>query len=93
LTVVLFAQSVNPVDFVHPWHRNVAPARRGDVVRVRTLSGLGVYVSREGQQCWDAPLPCTWRLDPRLRLRVPGDLGSGFVLGPGSEPPPPAVVR
>lgn len=31
-----------------------------------------------GDQCWDAPLPCTPTLD-RARYRVPEDLGAGFV--------------
>jgi hypothetical protein len=45
---------------------------------VRTLaSGLTVYFAPQGG-CSTAPLPCTPNFNPRLALRTPGDLGSGF---------------
>jgi hypothetical protein len=49
---------------------------------VETDSGLVVHVPKDSteDQCWDAPLPCAPSADRRLRLRRPGDLGSGFVI-------------
>lgn len=44
-----------------------------------TLSGLAVYVPADGQQCWDAPLPCTPYFDESLRLRDPSSLRWGFT--------------
>lgn len=45
----------------------------------QTLSGLTVYVPAEGNQCWDAPLPCTPYFDETLRLRNPQSMRFGFV--------------
>jgi hypothetical protein len=47
-----------------------------------TDSGLTLHVPAEGDQCWDAPLPCTPYPKPDLRLRRAGDLGSGFTVAP-----------
>jgi hypothetical protein len=44
-----------------------------------TLSGLAVYVPAQGDQCWDAQLPCTPYFDPSLRLRIASSLRSGFT--------------
>jgi hypothetical protein len=44
-----------------------------------TLSGLAVYVPAEGNQCWDAPLPCTAYFDESLRLRDSSSLRWGFT--------------
>jgi len=44
-----------------------------------TLSGLAVYVPAQGEQCWDAPLPCTPYFDPSLRLRNASSLRWGFT--------------
>jgi hypothetical protein len=44
-----------------------------------TLSGLAVYVPAHGEQCWDAPLPCTPYFDPSLRLRDESLLRWGFT--------------
>lgn len=52
--------------------------KTGLVVR-HTLSGLAVYVPAEGNQCWDAPLPCTPYFDETLRLRKAPSLRSGFA--------------
>jgi hypothetical protein len=43
-----------------------------------TLSGLAVYVTAPGEQCWDAPLPCTPYFDPSLRLRDGSSIRWGF---------------
>jgi hypothetical protein len=42
-------------------------------------SGLTVRFAPQGA-CFAAPQPCTPNLDPRLALRVPGDLGGGFYI-------------
>jgi hypothetical protein len=42
-------------------------------------SGLTVRFAPHGA-CFAAPQPCTPNLDPRLALRVPGDLGGGFYI-------------
>lgn len=57
---------------LHPMSR---PALRPYV----TASGLVLAVPSDGARCWDAPLPCTPHPAPNLRLRRPGDLGSGFA--------------
>jgi hypothetical protein len=45
-----------------------------------TTSGLRVYVPISGNQCWDAPLPCTPYFNRSLRLRDPDDMSSGFTI-------------
>jgi hypothetical protein len=45
-----------------------------------TNSGLILYVPQKGDQCWDAPLPCTPYPKLNLRLRKEGDMSSGFML-------------
>ena len=45
-----------------------------------TDSGLVLNVPKVGQQCWDAPLPCTPYPAPRLGLRDPDFPSSGFEL-------------
>ncbi len=44
-----------------------------------TWSGLNVFLPAAGDQCFDAPLPATPRLNPRLHL-LGDDLGSGFSV-------------
>jgi hypothetical protein len=44
----------------------------------QTQSGLTVQVPKEGNQCWDAQLPCTPYFDETLRLRKSSSLRSGF---------------
>jgi hypothetical protein len=56
------------------------PIRRVDTIEETSLHGVVVRVPKQGDQCWDAPLPCTPHLDPGLALRVPGDLAAGFRL-------------
>jgi hypothetical protein len=51
------------------------------VKRMTTLSGLTVYVPVAGDQCGDAPLPCSSvPPDQRLELRHPGTLANGFRI-------------
>jgi hypothetical protein len=42
-------------------------------------AGAPIHVPVQGEQCWDAPLPCAPELDPRLALRGSG-LEEGFVI-------------
>jgi hypothetical protein len=67
-------QSYRPLESV----RELVPLPEVRVVARRTASGLIVYVPAEGNQCWDAPLPCTPYFDNTLRLRSTGNLGGGF---------------
>jgi hypothetical protein len=61
-----------------------------DVRPMETLYGVRVYVPRlsdtwwdgsrtHGGQTWDSPLPSSRYLNETLRMRQPGDLGSGFI--------------
>lgn len=67
-------QSYRPLESI----RELVPLPEVRVVVRRTASGLIVYVPAEGNQCWDAPLPCTPYFDNTLRLRSPGKLAGGF---------------
>jgi hypothetical protein len=51
-----------------------------EMIERSTDSGLRLWVPVTGDQCWDAPLPCTPYFNPDLRLRIPGDIESGFVI-------------
>jgi hypothetical protein len=61
-----------------------------DVKPMETLYGVRVYVPRlsdtwwdgsrtHGGQTWDSPLPSSPYLNETLRIRQPGNLGSGFI--------------
>jgi hypothetical protein len=43
-------------------------------------SGLEINVPRGIESCFAAPLPCAPHPDKGLKLRRPGDLGSGFEV-------------
>jgi hypothetical protein len=58
------------------WH----PIKTIALVQKETSSGLVVFVPEQGDQCWDAPLPCTPYFNASLRLRIPGKLASGFAV-------------
>src|SRR6266481_4092711 len=45
----------------------------------QTGSGLKVYLPMQGNQCWDAPLPCTPYPDDTLRLRDRENIRWGFA--------------
>ncbi len=65
-----------------------SPFPQLDVTSVRNSSGVVIDIPRIGNQCWDAPLPCSPYLNPSLRFRRPGDLRSGFAsdgLPPNAE--------
>jgi hypothetical protein len=80
-SVVLMAQNVNPIAFLHCWQRDPDPAKSVPLQTRTTNSGLTVHVPVEGDQCWSAPLPCAPRFDPNLRLRTRGDMSKGFTVG------------
>ena len=48
-----------------------------------TRSGLKLLTPVDGDQCWDADLPCTPYPQEILRLREADDLQSGFELSRG----------
>jgi len=51
------------------------------ITQMTTLSGLTVNVPARGDQCGDAPLPCSSKApDQRLELRQPGSLAKGFRI-------------
>jgi hypothetical protein len=58
-----------------------------------TRSGLIIYVPKEGNQCWDAPLPCARRPIPDLRLREEGDMSRGFNCSDPDEIRNPLFAR
>ena len=55
------------------------PLPKPALILRHTLSGLPVYVPAQGNQCWDAPLPCTPYFDESLRLRDDSSRRSGFT--------------
>jgi len=48
-----------------------------------TNSGLAIYTPKEGDYCWDAPLPATPYPNPNLRLREAGNISKGFMFSSG----------
>jgi hypothetical protein len=67
------------------------PVGETEVAARELPSGLSIYVPVIADFCGNGPLPCTPEPHPGLRLRRPGDLGSGFVVDvdledPGSRP-------
>jgi hypothetical protein len=46
----------------------------------KTFWGLTILVPADFNPCWYSPLPSTSAPNPALRLRVPDDLESGFIL-------------
>jgi len=63
---------------VDGWHK----VNRVPLNEKVTSSGLRVYVPVSGDQCWDAPLPCTPYFHKGLRLRDPDNVASGFTVRP-----------
>lgn len=55
------------------------PLPKPTLILRHMLSGLAVYVPAQGEQCWDAPLPCTPYFDPSLRLRNASSVRWGFT--------------
>jgi len=59
--------------------RGLVRLPEASVTARQTLSGLTVYVPSHGNQCWEAPLPCTPYFDETLRLRNPRSMRFGFT--------------
>lgn len=79
--VVVLSAALSLRALVLSWTAPPAPPEpRVETLRVTLPSGLVVHVPAEGERCGEAPIPCTATPDARLRLRRPGDLGSGFSL-------------
>jgi hypothetical protein len=57
----------------------LTPLPKANVTARKTVSGLTVYVPAEGNQCWDAPLPCTPYFDRTPRLRDNKSMRWGFA--------------
>jgi len=53
-----------------------------------TNSGLVIFLPEKGDQCWDAPLPCTPYMNPDLRLIEEGNMRYGFMVHPRDEQDP-----
>jgi hypothetical protein len=65
------------------YREGFSPIPRAEPAQFVTDSGLLLHVARNGPQgdeCWDAPLPCTPYPLAELRLRREGELRYGFVL-------------
>ena len=60
--------------------RGFHPTREVSMKTFVTDSGLSLLCPEEGDQCWDAALPCTPYPNPAMRLRKERDLRSGFVI-------------
>jgi hypothetical protein len=70
----LWAASYRQVFKIHEF----SPFPHCETKILLTRSGLEVRVPVKGNQCWDAPLPCTPYFNNELELREQGDLQSGF---------------
>jgi hypothetical protein len=68
-----------PVDARWPRHRDFEGVGHVATETRVLASGLTVRLAPQGA-CFATPQPCTPHLDPRLALRVPGDLGGGFYI-------------
>jgi len=66
----------------HPLDPGFYPIREIETYEFTADSGLILQVPVEGDECWDAPLPCTPYPNPELQLRQDNDLGSGFMFVP-----------
>jgi hypothetical protein len=58
--------------------RQFSPFPQSETKILETRSGLEVRVPVKGDQCWDAPLPCTPYFNNELELRKKENLQSGF---------------
>jgi hypothetical protein len=91
--LVFLASNLNIASYVvkHKWavksisFSGFHPVKKVPLVRRVTLSGLVVYTPKTGDQCWDSPLPSTPYFNPRLRLRNPKSMASGFTVETGQQ--------
>jgi len=56
------------------------PIPQVQVHTFKTNSGLTLFVPNNGDQCWDAPLPCTPYPNSNLRLRTDGNIAAGVAM-------------
>jgi hypothetical protein len=56
------------------------PVKTVPLVKKTTVSGLVVSIPAKDDRTWDSPLPAAPNFNPSLRLRVPGQLSSGFTV-------------
>ncbi|MFT5241379.1 MAG: hypothetical protein ACI9X0_002359 [Kiritimatiellia bacterium] len=75
---MLLAGGVNLIDVVRSY-KDSSPAKQVDMIARETNSGLTVFVPQNGDQCWNADLPCTPYFSPRLVLRDPNRIEKGFT--------------
>ncbi|MDE0839741.1 MAG: hypothetical protein OSB41_11910 [Kiritimatiellae bacterium] len=75
---MLLAGGVNMIDVVRSY-KDSSPAKEVDMIVRETNSGLTVFVPQNGDQCWDADLPCTPYFSPLLTLRDPRGVEKGFI--------------
>lgn len=60
-----------------------------DLLKGITGSGLTIYTPALGDECWDAPLPCTPISGPNCNLRLRGkSLSEGFYLEESTDRAP-----
>ena len=57
----------------------MSPLPQASLTVRQTSSGLKVYLPLRGNQCWEAPLPCTPYPDETLRFRDKEDMRWGFT--------------
>ena len=95
LAAVLFlAAQINPIKLVYRFDKAIGPLPLGEVKLETLSSGMQVYVPLAGDQCWDAPVPCTPFAAPGLTERTPGHPGEGFRIAHPNDPRgAPAAVR
>lgn len=78
---------------LHEWKRvslaGWMPTPHVEMTEKVTLSGLKLFVPREGKQSWDSPLPTTPNFNPQLCLRGSG-LAAGFLIRPRAKVLPPS---
>jgi hypothetical protein len=83
-TLCLGLWSLNPRSLWNSSYRQVfkvrqfSPFPQSETKILETRSGLEVRVPVKGDQCWDAPLPCTPYFNNELELRKQENLQSGF---------------
>jgi hypothetical protein len=83
-TLCLGLWSLNPRSLWNSSYRQVfkvrqfSPFPQSETKILQTRSGLEVRVPVKGDQCWDAPLPCTPYFNNELELRKQRNLQSGF---------------
>lgn len=70
----LWSQFYDPLFGAHSY----ALFPQAPTITMDTQSGLKIIVPASGQQCWDAPLPCTPYFSPNIQLRQAPSLKSGF---------------